>query len=157
MQIRKATSKDVGVLVSLAISFRNHLERSEPTDAQFEESIGRLLNSADSDYYLAFEDGMPVGYVLQRFRFSMWASGVEATLEDLFVEPSARKNGAGKALVSFALDQAKALGCATVCLDTNENNVASTRIYTRFGFNALSKRWNGRQIFFRLKLDEARL
>jgi hypothetical protein len=34
-------------------------------------------------------------------------------------------------------------------LDTNENNAASTRMYTVLGFSSLPRRRNGRQVFFR--------
>ncbi len=51
-----------------------------------------------------------------------------------------------------ALGMAREKGCRTVCLDTNENNAASNAIYGRLGFDAFSRRWNGRQVFHRLQL-----
>lgn len=152
MDIRIATAQDGNALAGMAIEFRNHLERTTPTDEQFLDSVAQLISTGDAEFYLASEDGRPVGYVLQRFRFSMWAAGIEAALEDLFVSPSQRRDGAGLRLVQFALERARAKGCASVCLDTNENNEASTRIYSQLGFNAVSKRWQGRQIFYRLNL-----
>lgn len=155
LNLRIATIQDAESLSALAIEFRNHLERTTPTDAQFRESVDRLLSAGDAEFYLATETGRPLGYVLQRFRFSMWAAGTEATLEDLFVSPQLRGGGIGKRLVAFALDRARTKGCASVCLDTNEHNEASTRIYAQLGFNAVSKRWQGRQIFYRLNLESA--
>lgn len=150
MDLRIATPQDLEPLSGMAIAFRNHLERAVPSDAQFQASVARLLDSEDAAFYMAHENGRPIGYVLQRFRYSMWAAGDEATIEDLFVSPDQRQNGAGKRLIQFAIEQAKAQGCRSVCLDTNENNLASTKIYTGLGFNAVSKRWNGRQVFYRL-------
>jgi ribosomal protein S18 acetylase RimI-like enzyme len=150
LDIRIATHQDVDHIADMAIGFRNHLERNTPSDTQFRTSVSDLLASGDAEFYLALENGHPIGYVLQRFRFSMWVSGIEATIEDLFVSPSQRRNGSGKRLIQFALDRAQAKGCSSVCLDTNENNVASTRIYTQLGFNSVSKRWHGRQLFLRL-------
>jgi ribosomal protein S18 acetylase RimI-like enzyme len=152
LDLRIATPLDVDRIAEMVVEFRNHLERATPTDAQFQASVARLLASEDAAFYLAIEDGTAIGYVLQRFRFSMWAAGLEGTIEDLFVSPRHRQAGAGRRLISFALEQARAKGCTSVCLDTNENNVASTRIYTGLGFNAISKRWNGRQVFYRLNL-----
>jgi GNAT superfamily N-acetyltransferase len=149
MLIRKATWEDAPAIVAMALAFRDHLERTTPTSDQFGTSIDTLLGCPDAHFYVATLNGLPVGYVLQRFRYSMWACGIEATIEDLFVDPSARKNGIGKALIEFALEVATDQGCSSVCLDTNEFNVASTRIYTQLGFNSMSKRWNGRQVFFR--------
>jgi ribosomal protein S18 acetylase RimI-like enzyme len=84
----------------------------------------------------------------------MWANGMEARIEDLFVSPNGRQKGNGKALVDFAIKMAEEKNCASICLDTNENNKASTRIYTQLGFNSKSKNWNnGKQIFFRRSLN----
>ena len=152
MDVRLATPADAGSLVVLAVGFRNHFGRDSPTEAQFLEGVNRLLLGDDAEFYLGTIDGQSAGYVLQRFRYSMWAQGTEATLEDLFVDPARRQHGAGQRLVEFAIARARARPCTTVCLDTNENNPASTRIYTRLGFSPLSRHWNGRQIFFRLKL-----
>ena len=132
-----ASSHDLDHLVGMAIAFRNHLERGAPTDEQFRDSISRLLASDDAEFCLALADQQPIGYVLQRFRFSMWAGGLEATLEDLFIAPAQRQKGIGKQLIEFAVARAQTKGCLSVCLDTNENNVASTKIYTDLGFNAL--------------------
>jgi GNAT superfamily N-acetyltransferase len=82
----------------------------------------------------------------------MWVSGLEATLEDLVVDPAMRGRGVGGRLVRFALDRAAEKGCVTACLDTNEHNAASTRIYTELGFSAHSKRWGGSQVFYRVAL-----
>jgi hypothetical protein len=87
LELRTATPLDAEPLAQLAIEFRNHLERTTPTDAQFLGSVTRLLSGDDGEFYLAIENDYPIGYVLQRFRFSMWAAGQEATLEDLFVSP----------------------------------------------------------------------
>ncbi len=152
MTIRTATAQDARAIADLAIAFRNHLQRAVPTQAQFEASVATLLASPDARFFLAERDGRPVGYVLQRYRYSMWASGMEATIEDLYVDPAARQGGLGRALIECAVAAAEALPCTTVCLDTNEFNASSTAIYRRLGFDAFSKRWNGRQLFYRLAL-----
>lgn len=152
MNINIASLEDAPAIAGMAVAFRNHLERSTPTQGEFEDSVAKLLDASDAQFYVASLEAVPVGYVLQRFRYSMWACGMEASIEDLFVDPAARKAGVGRALIEFALQAAAQRGCSSVCLDTNENNVGSTAIYTRLGFSALSKRWNGRQIFFRKSL-----
>ncbi|QND51014.1 GNAT family N-acetyltransferase [Phyllobacterium sp. 628] len=130
-----ASPQDEQTIVAMAILFRNHLERDAPSDVQFGNSIRKLLTSQDAEFCIATYDEKPVGYVLQRFRYSMWASGLEATIEDLFVDPKSRKLGIGKSLIGFALSRAQKAGCVGVCLDTNEFNIASTKIYTGFGFD----------------------
>ena len=152
MNLRTATAQDADALVGLICAFRNHLERAAPSEAQFLESVGRLLSGEDAEFSVAEAEGACLGYVLLRFRYSLWAQGLEATLEDLFVTPGHQGGGVGRRLVEFALAQAQARGCTSVCLDTNEHNAASTRIYESLGFSAISRRWRGRQVFYRLKL-----
>jgi GNAT superfamily N-acetyltransferase len=152
MNIHTATKDDRAALVAMAVAFRDHLEKDVPTQSQFEQSIAVLLASDDARFFIATNDKAPLGYVLLRFRYSMWACGTEATVEDLFVAPSSRKNGVGRSLMEFALQAATDHGCVSICLDTNEFNIASTTLYTRLGFNAISKRWNGRQVLFRKAL-----
>ena len=153
MHIRTALPEDASAIVQMAVAFRNHLERVTPTHDHFAESVSKLLVSPDAQLFIATHGGQSVGYVLQRYRYSMWACGTEATVEDLFVDPVARKCGVGKALMEFALGVAAERGCSSVCLDTNEFNVASTTIYTQLGFNSFSTRWNGRQVFFRKPME----
>lgn len=155
LEIRIALAQDAEPLAGLAIAFRNHLGREVPSDQQFRAGVERMLASPDAEFLLAGTGPDPVGYLLLRYRFSMWAGGLEATIEDLFVAPGDRRRGAGKALVQAALDRAGARGCVSACLDTNEKNLASTRIYTQLGFDAFSARWQGRQLFFRKRLQEA--
>jgi ribosomal protein S18 acetylase RimI-like enzyme len=150
--LRVATATDGGPIAALAIAFRNHLQRTEPTDASLLASVHQLLASPEAEFDLCLQDGVAVGYVLLRFRHSLWASGTDATLEDLFVHPATRQGGVGRALVEFALQRAKARGCTSMALDTNEHNEASQRIYRSLGFQSHSPRWGGNQLFYRLKL-----
>ena len=152
MTFLRATRDDAPALAGLAGAFRNHLGRTLPTDAAFLAGIAQLLQGSDAEFCLALAEGKAVGYGLLRFRFSMWAGGTEAALEDLYVDPAYRGQGLGTGLVRFAIDRARAKPCTSICLDTNENNAASTGIYGRLGFDGFSQRWQGRQIFLRLKL-----
>ncbi|MFZ6873365.1 GNAT family N-acetyltransferase [Undibacterium sp. Di27W] len=152
IRIQVATSADAATILAMTILFRNHLERIQPSDQQFAAFIPRLLASQDASFFLAYIADEALGYILLRYRDSMWVNGKEATVEDLFVDPAKRKNGIGRALVAHALAHAEASGCVAACLDTNEFNLASTRIYRDLGFNDHSQRWNGRQVFFRKAL-----
>jgi ribosomal protein S18 acetylase RimI-like enzyme len=153
MTFRPAESADAPALVALALAFRDHLERDRPTSAQLEAGVGQLLAAPDAEFALVLQDGEAVGYTLLRFRRSMWSWGMEATLEDLFVRPERRGHGLGRGLVGCALERARNRGCVTICLDSNENNEASSRIYRSLGFDAHSRHWGGRQIFYRRTLE----
>src|SRR6266542_4327466 len=116
MDLRLATSGDAPAIAALVSSFRDHLARTVPTDADLAAGVARLLASDDAEFLLATEGGAPCGYVLLRYRFSMWAAGLEACVEDLFVDPGVRRGGVGRRLVTLALERARARGAVTACL-----------------------------------------
>ena len=57
-----------------------------------------------------------------------------AVLRILLVTPDARGQGAGSALVSACLDHARAAGCRTVTLWTNDVLTSARKIYQAAGF-----------------------
>ena len=81
------------------------------------------MEGGDAEFLVALaEDGAGAGFVQMRYRYSMWLSACEACLEDLFVVPSYRRRGLGRSLVESALERAAEKGCASVVVDTNEQN-----------------------------------
>ncbi len=149
--IRLATIDDLQQLLEIAIGFRDFLGKKTPTENDFSESIKKLMNGGDAEFAIAFDkDGAPAGYVLLRYRYNMWVSGLEARVEDLYVDSTKRQGGIGKKLIEYAISHAAQKNCVTMCLDTNENNAASNKIYKKLGFQTESESWNnGKQIFYR--------
>jgi catechol 2,3-dioxygenase-like lactoylglutathione lyase family enzyme len=74
-----------------------------------------------------------VGYTQTRFWASVWASGAEAHLDDLFVVEKARSRGIGRSLLRHALLRAEARGALRFCLNTNERNEAAQSLYRSEG------------------------
>jgi len=149
VKIRQATVQDAAAVTALVIEFRDFLERPAPTDAEISQGVRTLLEADDTQIFLACDGEQTMGYVIQRYRWSMWVAGIEASIEDLFVSAGCRRRGVGKALTDFAIAAAAQRGCKAISLNSNEFNDAANKIYTRRGFSAESKRWQGRQIFSR--------
>lgn len=82
---------------------------------------GRLL--------LARSDGSPVGCVALHE-----AGWPRAEMKRLFVRPSARGLGGGRALVSAVLAQAIDIGYNEVVLDTLPSMAEAQQLYEQFGF-----------------------
>ena len=154
MSVILADYSDIPDLVRFAVSFRNGLQRTEPSESAFRSGIYHLLDSDDAEF-LVYQntDKEACGYILLRYFYSMWLPGLEARIEDLFVDEPYQKNGYGKKLVEFAIGHAKEKQCQSIFLDTNENNTVSNQIYQALGFVCESKRWQGgRQILYRRSL-----
>ena len=79
---------DLDDLLGLAVEFRDHLQRSHPDDARLRDNLRRLISTSDAEFYLAVDEaGRGVGYIQQRYRYSLWLSGLEACLEDVKAVP----------------------------------------------------------------------
>jgi ribosomal protein S18 acetylase RimI-like enzyme len=157
MEIRAASPTDLDLLWPLAAGFRDTLRRNIPDSETLKVSLRRLLASGEAEFFLAIDDtGKAIGYVQQRYRYSIWMSGLEATLEDLFVSADSRGLGVGAELVRFAIRRAEAKGCESIKLDTNESNTEAIHLYERLGFSSGSTRFSdSRQVSFERALNSS--
>ena len=144
MNVKLAQVEDVDLVVDLVLGFMDFLNWTPPAKDALKTGTLRLFACDESDFFLLYNDtGIAIGYVLQHYRYSQWSDAVDARLQALFVRPEMRQKGAGKMLVTFALEHAKSRGCKAMSLDSNENNIASAKIYASLGFVTTSKKWNG--------------
>jgi ribosomal protein S18 acetylase RimI-like enzyme len=103
-----------------------------------------LLADENTQFLIAGEsEERCLGYLQQRYRYSIWTQALHADIEDLFVMTDARRRGVGTALINCAMDQAKLRGCRQISVDTNERNFAAMELYRKLGFSAESARWEG--------------
>jgi GNAT superfamily N-acetyltransferase len=90
----------------------------------------RLLDPAAQPYGLvALDDGRIIGFVHYHFHLSTWSATDYCYLEDLFVDPTARGQGAGRALIEAVYAAAKARGSTRVYWHTQEFNTQARRLY----------------------------
>jgi GNAT superfamily N-acetyltransferase len=73
------------------------------------------------------------GFVHHHIHLSTWSVQGYCYLEDLFVEPSARGLGAGRALIEAVYAWADERGATRVYWHTGETNKQARRLYDRVG------------------------
>ena len=81
---------------------------------------------------IAEKDGAMVGITHFMFRPSTWAPKDYCYLEDLFVDPTVRGSGAGRALINRVIELAKEHGAGRVYWTTKENNAQARILYDSF-------------------------
>lgn len=153
MQIKPCTSDQLNILRDISEqTFREAFEAANPKD-HFEayvnktfsiESIDQEFAKQGSHFFLAWLEGVPVGYLrLNEGVAQSEAYGEKALeIERIYVKETYWGNGYGKLLMEFALEFAKNQSKEFVWLGVWEKNDRAIRLYERFGFQA-----NGTHIF----------
>lgn len=132
--LRIAGPSDITTVTGLIGDFRDFLDGTSPSNAKIEAVVSQLIGDPDTEYLLI---GDPeAGFAQIRYRLSVWQSGEDAWLEDVFVRKDARGDGLGRTLVEAAIARAKSRGCGRIQLETNRNNEAAVGLYESVGFDA---------------------
>ena len=97
-------------------------------DAPWDEAGMATMFSGAGAYAFVMVDGDPTGMVLCR------AIGGEAEVLTLAVPPWARRRGVGAALMTAAMDEARARDAAVMFLEVDVGNEAAVTLYERLGF-----------------------
>jgi len=84
--------------------------------------------------------GKPIGFALYFFTYSTFLARPSLYLEDLFVRPEERGNGAGKALLHALARVAAARGCGRMEWAVLDWNHPAIRFYKRLGAG-LHREW----------------
>jgi GNAT superfamily N-acetyltransferase len=88
--------------------------------------------------WIAEERGRPVGYLLAVFVFSLEHLGLTAEIDEFFVMPNARGNGAGSALLAAAEAEFTRRECRNVSLQLGRGNEAARAFYRQQGYSERS-------------------
>jgi ribosomal protein S18 acetylase RimI-like enzyme len=155
-RVWRAERREAQDVARLLVAFRNHLGFDWPSDNAFLAGVERLLEDRDAEFLLAtpHDDAPPAGVAQLRFRWGLWRAARDLLLEDLYVQDGARGAGLGRALVTLALERARARGCRRAELDVNEANTAALALYGSFGFSATENPHGARDLYLRVHLDE---
>ncbi|WP_307835848.1 GNAT family N-acetyltransferase [Phycicoccus sonneratiae] len=94
--------------------------------------LAELVAAGDTDVLLGDEHGVAV----VRYRPSLWSAADEAYLAELWVDPSVRRTGLGRALLRAALERARERGCDLLDLATSEDDPEARSLYESEGLHA---------------------
>ena len=102
---------------------------AEVTSATF----ARLLDPASALFgRAAIRDQTLIGFAISLTHEATWTAAPVCYLEDLFVDPSARGTGAGRALLQDLVDMAKQRGWSRLYWHTAARNSAARSLYDQF-------------------------
>lgn len=81
---------------------------------------------------VAILDGTMAGFAIHHHHASTWVAGDDCYLEDLFLAPSARGMGLGRALIDDLITLSRAKGCKRLYWHTDRENATARRLYDHY-------------------------
>jgi len=81
---------------------------------------------------LAIDDGVIVGFTTYSLQNSTWSENGHCYLEDLFVDPSVRGKGVGRALIEYVKSYAIENKCSRLYWNTDEDNATARKLYDSY-------------------------
>ena len=130
--VRLAGRDDAAVIGQLLYAFNREFDDPTPEPSALAERIRQLLDGGDTVVLLAGTG--PDGLAVLRFRAAIWSTGLECYLAELYVTPSRRGQGLGRALMDAALREARNRGADTMDIGVDEPDLAARRLYESLGF-----------------------
>lgn len=130
MLIRKLERKDEAQWHRLWDGYITFYKANLPK-AQCEALFERLLTGVPHFAFVAERDGAVIGFVHGLPHASTWSDQGYCYLEDLYVDPSIRKSGAGRALIEAVYKEADRRGLSRVYWHTDDGNVTARYLYDK--------------------------
>lgn len=132
--LRAAGPGDVGATVAFMEAF--NAEIGVPFDAAVGARLVREFVAAPAlgRLWLIEGDARAVGYVALVFGFSFEYRGRDGIVDELYVEPPARRRGLARDALSALLVEAAAEGLYAVHLEVERNGDPAERLYRSLGF-----------------------
>jgi GNAT superfamily N-acetyltransferase len=131
--VRIAGAGDAPSIGRLLHDFNREFDEPTPTRSELATRMRLLIDRGDTLVLLA--GAGPDGLAVLRFRLSIWQTGLECYLAELYVVPHLRRLGIGRDLLGAALDEARGRGAETMDIGVDEPDVGARRLYESFGFS----------------------
>ncbi|MDP9003763.1 MAG: GNAT family N-acetyltransferase [Verrucomicrobiota bacterium] len=133
-EIRTTTPADVPVILSLIRELAEY-EREPDAVVTSEAGLREVLfgPAPSAEVLMALVEGEPVGFAVYCFNFSTWLGRPGLYLEDLFVRPSVRGKGYGRALLERLAGIAQARGCGRMEWAVLDWNEPAIQFYKKLG------------------------
>lgn len=131
--VRQATVSDIDLLVPLFDGYRQFYRQASEPDRIRRFLLDRFQHN-QSVIFVAVKDTAPIGFTQLYPSFSSGALARIYVLNDLFVDPGARRARAGAALLEAAADYARRVGAVRLVLSTELTNRGAQALYEKIGW-----------------------
>lgn len=142
-EIRKAGPEDAGIILGFIRDLAIYEKEPDAVVASEEDIVNNLFNpDTTTRALICLSDGEPVGFAVYFLSFSTWLGRDGLFLEDLYVSPSCRGEGHGKALLEHLARIAVKHGCGRFEWNVLDWNKPAIEFYEALGARPQSE-WVG--------------
>ncbi|KQV94570.1 GNAT family N-acetyltransferase [Rhizobacter sp. Root1221] len=114
-----------------------------------ERSFNTLIGDPSlGSAWLVLHGDAVVGHAVLTTRFSMEYGGMDAFIDDLFVRPGYRRQGAGAAALQRVLAECRERGVLALHVEAGQDDAAANELYSRFGLALGNDRRHTRTLVF---------
>lgn len=140
LEIKPAEAADLPAIVGLLADDPLGATReqfSDPLPACYTEAFAEIAADPRNELVVAVREGAVIGCLQLTFIPGLSRRGAErAQIESVRVARSERGQGLGRLLFQWAIERARARGCALVQLTTDKSRLEALRFYEQLGFVA---------------------
>lgn len=141
--IREANQSDVTQIRQFILDLAIYEKAEHEVEATEEHILNTLFSDAPRAHALICEiKGKPIGFAVYFFNYSTWQGRYGLYLEDLYVDPSVRGVGAGKALLKHLANIAVEKDCGRFEWSVLDWNEPAIQFYESIGAKPKSE-WVG--------------
>lgn len=140
LSFRSARRDDLEAIVALLAADPLGAQRESlgtPLPGCYARAFEAIDRDPNNELVVACRDGALVGVMQVTFIPNLtYSGGWRALIEGVRVEQGARSQGAGRAMIEWAVARARERGCRLVQLTTDKTRPDAVRFYERRGFVA---------------------
>ena len=154
--IRKCRSEDASVILGFITELAVYEKAEQEVVASEQDIKDSLFGDGTTTFALICEvDNQPIGFAVYFYNYSTWLGKHGLYLEDLYITPSERGSGAGKALIQHLAQIAVEKKCGRFEWSVLDWNEPAIKFYESIGARPQPE-WIGYRLSGQELLDFAR-
>lgn len=130
--VRRALPDDAAAVARLLHDFNTEFDDPTPAVPVLTERAREFI--ADGVITVLLAGDGPDGLAQFRFLRSIWSGALDVYLEELYVVPTRRGEGIGRALLEATMATGREAGATHIDLNTGETDAAARALYESVGF-----------------------
>ena len=139
--VHRATPSDINAIAPLFDAYRQFYGQA-PDLAGAHDWLHQRMQADEAVVLVARDSAGEVEGFAQLYRMlSSVRTARTRVLNDLYVDPRARRNGVGRALLDAAVAFARDEGAAGIALETSRDNAAARALYRSAGWVEEPSQW----------------